>query len=504
MRGANWEHQEREYRLGRSKRARALFWSMRTGKTKAVLDKACWQFSKGNIEGLIVVAPNGVHINWIRNEVPKWAWDGSDVLGYAWRMETRIDDEPLFNSLCTHKGLKVFALNMESLRFEDTIKALKQFIGSCNHRYMLAVSEAHHFGRAGARRTRLTRSLANNAQFVTIETGTPILNSPLKAYSLFKVLLRDGLIPEALKEVAAKRKADGAKHALTYEDWVQHFAVIVLDKQKARSVRRREFKRIKEYKNLDELRELMSPYASVVLREDVEDMPELIRVDRPVVMSPKQREAYMEMVGRHLVEIGDDMVTAQDAGPRMMKLQQILNGYVRDTEMDKIIEIDPEAPIYKALLEQIKGTLPNKTIVWCRYREDIRRCVKFLEENGFKDQVLEFHGGVPNSKREPIREAFNTNPKYKVLVGQPGAGGEGRDFGAAWCIIYFSSTPNAIHVKQAEERGTQKGGHPVTIVRLRTYGTVDDRNWEICEGKATLADSVSGLGLQKLLRETNV
>jgi SNF2 family DNA or RNA helicase len=229
-------------------------------------------------------------------------------------------------------------------------------------------------------------------------------------------------------------------------------------------------------------------------------MPALIRTERIVAMSEKQRYSYLEMVSRHLVELGEDIVTAKDAGARVMKLQQILNGYIKNE--DGIVEIDPDAPIYGALLDEVAGTLPGKSIVWCRYREDIRRACAVLRKNKFK--VLEFHGGVPLGKREGIRVAFNTDPEWTVLVGQPGAGGEGRDFSEADAIIFFSSTPNAIHVAQAEERGTVKGGSSTTIVRIRTPGTVDDRNWQIADGKVTLADTVSGRGLRDLLMQTNV
>lgn len=497
MRGPNWKHQEKEYRQHRSKRSRALFWSMRTGKTKAVLDKASFQYSKGNIKGLIVIAPNGVHINWVRNEVPKWAWHETNAMAHAWEMSKRADPKvrAQFQTMLAHDGLKVLSINMEALRFDDTITAINQFLDACGNEFMLAVSEAHHLGRAGASRTRKTRNLSRKAKFVTVETGTPILNSPLRAYSIFVILMGGLKIPPQ------KGVSPG-----TYEEFVRHFAVYEADAaalSKPKSVRRRAYKKLKEYKNLDELRDLMSPYTSVVLRDEVDDMPELIKVDRPVVMSETQRRQYIDMVARHLVEIGDDMITAADGGPRMMKLQQILNGYIVDTEMKKVIEIDPDAPIYDALIEQVEGTLPNKTLIWCRYREDIRRCVAKLEHH-FGKRILQFHGGVPNSKREGIREAFNNDPKYIALVGQPGAGGEGRDFSGAHTICTFSSTPNAIHDKQGEERGTVKGGHAVTLVRLRTYGTVDDRNWEICDGKFKISDSVAGHGLRDLLLATDV
>jgi hypothetical protein len=481
---ADWEHQALEFEVGREKRARALFWSMRTGKSKAVIDKFCYQFGRGKIEGVVILAPNGVHLNWVLNEIPKWAWpENGHHLAFGWETPKRADFEyqDELARLLRHGGMKWLCVNMEAISHPDCIKAIRAFLASCNRRFALAISEAHHFGHAGTKRTRLARSLGNAAKYVTVETGTPILNSPLRAYSIFKILDEKSLPFER------------------YEPFVQHFAEIGVDKRT--SGRRRSYKKIIAYKNMDELRGLMAPYSSVVLRGDVRDMPELLRTERIVAMSELQRDAYLEMVSRHLVEIGDnEAVTAIDGGARVIKLQQILNGYLKDG--DDIIDIDPYPPIYNALVDEVAGTLPGKSIVWCRYREDIRRVCAALKRAKFR--YLEFHGGIPTSKREPTRVAFQTDPRFTVLVGQPGAGGEGRDFSAADAVIFFSSTPNAIHVAQGEERGTELAGHPVTVVRIRTPGTVDDRNWDIVDGKVTMAETVSGRGLRDLLRATNV
>lgn len=491
----DYEHQAREYRDHRDDRCRALLWSMRTGKSKAVIDKAEYQFANGNIEGVIVLAPNGVHINWVLNEIPRWSWPLNDGhQAFAWETPKRADWDRIegLNTLCSYTGMKWLCVNMEALQHPDCIKAIRRFkIDACHNKFMLVISEAHHFGHAGAKRTRLARNLGRTAAYITIETGTAILNSPLRAYSLYKILDDQALGPEYTGDC--------------YEKFVRHHAEYEIDPgfdpSSGRKMRRR-YKKLKCYKNLDELRDKMSKWSSVVLREDVGDMPQLLEVERPVVMSEKQRRAYLEMVSRHLVEIGDDMVSAADGGPRMQKLQQIINGYVKDG--DDIIEIDADAPIYEALCEQVEGTLPGKFIVWCRYREDIKRCVAKLKKLLGNDHILEFHGGTPTGQREAVRLQFQNDPKIYGLVGQPAAGGEGRDFSEADAIIFFSSTPNAIHVEQARERGTKKGGSPVTIVRLRTRGTVDDRNWDIADGKVILADSISGRGLRDLLRQTDV
>lgn len=497
---AQWWHQEKEFAEHKDARSRALLWTMRTGKTKAVIDKAEYQFEQGAIEGVVVLAPNGVHLNWIINEIPRWSWPTHAAPAtFGWETPKRADWSRIaaLDAFMAHTGsLKWFALNMEAVSHPDVVKAVRRFRKACHRKFMLAISEAHHFGRAGAKRTKMARTFAKVAKFVTIETGTPILNSPLRAYSLYKILDPMALGPEFVKD--------------SYEDFVKRYAVIELDKgwsefdedghKKSWRKRSKAYKKITGYKNLDELRDKIAPWSSVVLRSDVRGMPPLIETQRIVIMSELQRRAYLEMVSRHLVEIGDDEVTAVDAGARVQKLQQILNGYVKDG--DRILEVDPEAPIYEALVEQVDGTLPGKSIVWCRYREDIRRCVAALTASGHK--VLQYHGGVPIGQREPTRLAFQNDPKYTVLVGQPAAGGEGRDFSEADAIIFFSSTPNAIHYEQAKERGTKIGGMPVSIVRIRTPGTVDDRNWSLVDGKVITADDISGRGLKELLMRTDV
>jgi hypothetical protein len=135
----DWTHQAREYRIGRDKRARALIWPMRSGKSKACIDKACYQFEQGRIEGVIVIAPNGVHLNWTHNEIPKWGW---------WEMRTprRLcvgDAEARLGraryGIPAHVSVtrtKWFCINMEALKHLDCRRAVKDFIaqrtsGSC-------------------------------------------------------------------------------------------------------------------------------------------------------------------------------------------------------------------------------------------------------------------------------------------------------------------------------------------------------------------------------------
>ena len=90
------------------------------------------------------------------------------------------------------------------------------------------------------------------------------------------------------------------------------------------------------------------------------------------------------------------------------------------------------------------------------------------------------------------------------MIGTPDCGGEGLDFSTADAVIFFSANPNARMMAQAEERATVKGGKSVAVVRVRHYGTVDDRMWEIVDGNILLADTITGSGLRKMLDATDI
>jgi hypothetical protein len=476
-----WPHQSKEFQIGREKRSRALIWPMRSGKSRAVIDVAFYQFKRGKIEGVILVAPNGVHMNWSRNEVPKWAWRDIPYKTFAWETPKRgfPEKEREWEEFLDSNGLRFLCINMEALAHPDCMRAINRFLKTCHHNFMFAISEAHHFGRAGSKRTHKARSLSYHAAYVRTETGTPILTGPLHAFSQYEIL------------------APGALGYGRYRPFKDHFA----DMEPYGPPGPRQRERVVQYKNMPELTARIAPWTSLVMRSELGDMPELIRTERPVVMSEKQRRAYIQMVAQHLAEVEDVEVAVKDAGPRMMKLQQILNGYVMDTKAGVILTVDEDAPIYDAVIDEIKGTFPGRALVWCRYKEDCRRLARKLRQR--KMGVLEYWGDFSTTAREANRAEFLAGADA-TMIGTPDCGGEGLDFSAADAVIFMSGNPNARMMAQAEERATVKGGKSVSVVRIRNYGTVDDRIYNIIDDRIKMADTVTGSGLRKMLLETDI
>lgn len=484
MRTEPWAHQRRELEGHCEDEARALIWSMRTGKTKAIVDQAFRLHDLGAIRAVLILAPNGVHLNWTLNEVPKHSWHGN-YQACAWSSRLSREGNVHFGmDLClaqarSHLNLKFLSVNSEALINERAQDAISVFLRKHEGRVMLVADECHDFRRPGSSRTALARALARRCSHRRILSGTPLLNSPLHAFSQFELLHK------------------GALGFDKYSDFKRQYA----EYEKEYGKGQRAYDRLVGYKNLDELRGRMAPMASVVLREDCGDMPDLVRTERPVELSDRQAEAYRDMVRELLIEVGNERVTAVSGGAKVLKLQQILGGFVLKPGGD-VVSIDDEPPILDALEEQVVGAWPSKVVVWCRFQEDIRRVCARLDRMG--TPRVQFHGRMPDGVREAELRKFQLFDGPMVLVGQPVAGGVGRDMSAADTIIWYTHVADAIITEQANERATARGGRRVDVVSLTNPGTVCDDIRRSNEAKVSLADVVTGRGLRDLLLRTRV
>lgn len=482
MKTKPWKHQAREFEEHRDDPNRALLWHMRTGKTKIVVDLSWHLKRRSRIKGCLIFAPNGVHANWVRRELPAHSWeDGYRAHYWTSALSETPEHAEGLERVCDpgYRGMRYLAVNSEALILPRVQSTIKRFLRSCGGEVLGAFDECHDFRRPGSRRTWLARGLAKKMTHKRILSGTSVLNSPLHAFSQFELVEK------------------GALGFETYRPFKERYAEFRQDQRR----NGRRYQRLDHYKNMDELRERMAEWSSVVLREDCDDMPRLLEVTRTIAMSDAQVAAYRRMVQEHLVEIGDGLISAEEGGARVLKLQQILGGFLINEDKE-VVSIDDEPPILDALEREVVGTLPGKFVVWCRFREDVRRVVRRLENSGIT--CVKLIGGMSPTARISAEDRLRDDPMIDGLVGQPKAGGVGRDLSTADAIIWYSSTPDAIDTQQANERATKIGGKAVSLVTFETPGTVHDDIVLSNAGKAALADQVSGRGLRDLLLRQRV
>lgn len=482
LRLPNFKHQQTEWERHRDDDARALLWQMRTGKTKATLDLACYRWAKGDIQAVLVIAPNGVHCNWVRRQLPVHMWNTVPYVAHAWQASEAAKPEHAASldrvmSAKPSEALAVLAVNSESIIHDKPAKLIGRFLRKYKGRVMLVVDESHDFRSPGSKRTKRARSLKRYCRVRRILTGTAVSNSPLAAYSQFELL------------------EDKALGFDTFADFEGHYAYYVQERTKGG----RSYDRLDHYRNLDDLQERMARWSSVVLREDVDDMPELVMDERTVALPERLMEAYRTLVKEMILELEDGgEVEAVDGGARLVKLQQMLGGFVVDVD-GQVRELvpDDDNPRLQAMLDEVRSS-DRKVIVWCKYREDIRRVVRTLTKEGIR--CVEYHGAVHSqAKRQQAIDAFNSDPGVRVFVGQPKAGGQGLDLSAADLILWYSHTFDLIERDQANERATQIGGRTVTIKDFVTPGTVDEYILANLGEKRSVSESLAGRGLRDRL-----
>ena len=113
----------------------------------------------------------------------------------------------------------------------------------------------------------------------------------------------------------------------------------------------------------------------------------------------------------------------------------------------------------------------GKVIIWCQFKEDIRKVAALVEKIGYK--YVEYHGDVKQKDRESAIDNFMRFKKVKVFIGQPQAGGVGLNLSIAQTIIWYSHTHNLITREQASERATKVGGISIDVVDYECHGSVD-------------------------------
>ncbi len=481
MKTVPWDHQRKEYEYSLDMKARAWLWGMRCGKTKPALDQMSNLYLTAGLNGGLVLAPNGIHYNWSKREFPKHMWDGINTVAFPWisslsRKKGYAEKQDLF---LNHKGFKLLTVNYEALRIERVQKFIKKFLKICDGRVYFVADESHHLGRPSSRQSSLAKGLAKRCEFQRIMSGTAILNSPLQAYSQYNIL------------------EPGALGFTRYSDFKAQYAIYRLQRLKSGKM----YPALDKYINLEDLREKLSKWSSVVLREDIDDMPDLVMSERPCMLSEKQISAYLQMVDYTIKMDCGTEVSAKEAAGRLSKLQQILGGFVYDVK-GAVVNIDSNPPRLDAVAEEALGTLPGKFIVWCRFTEDIRRVTKRLRNEGLN--IVEFHGKISDGQKEDSLDRFQNDPLVNGVVGQPQSGGEGRDFSKAVAIINYSHSHNAITRNQSIERGTEKGGGSVAVVDLYSPGTIEESILACLEKKESIFNMVAGTGLQEILQATNI
>jgi SNF2 family DNA or RNA helicase len=462
-----FKHQLDEFTQYREETNRALLWEQGTGKSKLVLDTVAWLYINKKIDALLIVAPNGVHQNWLHDQFPQH-YSGDTYMSLMWdsrRAGNKAFQSNLRQVMENYHSLAVLTINYEAIITKKGRAAVEKFLGMRD--VFMVCDESHKIKAMSAIRTKAIIELGRFAKYRRILTGTVVGNSAFDLYSQF-LFLNENILGQR-SEYAFK----------------QRYGVFVKTYMQGRY-----FNQLVKYKNLEHLRHLIEPYSSRVTKDDVLDLPAKLYTKRYFYMSDEQKAAYIKLKEEYLLELDTgDVLTAPLAITRMLRLQQISCGYVPKDE-NSFSSFGTKNPRVECLMEAIEST-EGKIIIWARFTEDIRQIKTRLELD--KIEFVEYYGDIGTTERTWALETFTQNPDCKIFLANPACAGEGLNLHVATTIIYYSNSFKLIERLQSEDRAHRIGQTKnVTYIDIMCPETIDEHIVQALIDKKDVAALVNG------------
>ena len=239
-------------------------------------------------------------------------------------------------------------------------------------------------------------------------------------------------------------------------------------------------KEIVGYKNLDELRSMVSKVMLRRVKGDVLDLPPKVHTIEWVDAYPEQKSLYKDV--RDQVRDNIDKVKVHpDPLSEMLRLRQVA-GYpgilsstvTKSAKMDRMEELVEE-----------EVAVGGKAIIfsnWSEMTNVIRHKLK-------KYNPAYITGEVGSVQRMEEKDRFQNDPNCKVMIGTIGALGTGFTLTAAQLVIFVDEPWNRGIKDQAEDRAHRIGTRgTVRIVTILTRDTVDEGVYNLVQKKGKMAD----------------
>lgn len=436
------------------------------GKTKEIIDIAmCRKQTDGLKHCLIICGINGNKYNWA-DEVKIHSKEDSWILG------TRFTKRPPIKMI--EGGTKdkledlnniphqfFWITNIETLRggsFKEKQgkKTVMRFPVAekiqelCDRGIigMIAFDEAHKAKNPDSQQGKALLSINCNGPKIPM-SGTFVLNNPMDLYLPLKW-------------------AGFENHS--FYAYKQHYCVMGGF----------EGKEIVGYKNLDELRSMVSEVMLRRVKGDVLDLPPKVHTIEWVDMYPEQKSLYKDV--RESVRDNIDKVKVHpDPLSEMLRLRQV-TGYpgilsstiTKSAKMDRMEE-----------LVEDEVAVGGKAIIFSNWSE----MTNVIRHRLSKYNPAYITGEVGSVQRMEEKDRFQNDPNCKVMIGTIGALGTGFTLTAAQLVIFVDEPWNRGIKDQAEDRAHRIGTRgTVRIVTILSKDTVDEGVYNLVQKKGKMAD----------------
>jgi SNF2 family DNA or RNA helicase len=466
-----FQHQADSFQETRDTPAYGIFWEQGTGKSKLTIDTAAWMFFQGRINTLLVIAPNGVHRNWIVNEVPAHLPESVPLTSFLWLTQKSANKgfKAEAAAALASEGFLVVAMSYDSVMTKAGDAYLVKLLAE--RRCLMTLDESARIKNPKAKRSIRILARGKRAAFRRILTGTPVANSPFDVFTQLSFLNPTVWHSIGCRSFAAFKNCFGV-----WED--------ALDPRSGRA-----YRNLVRYRNLERLHTIVDSLGTRVTKAEVLDLPPKLYTKRYFDLSPNQQRAYLQMSETWEVKasLGGE-VTAMLAIVQLLRFQQIVSGFVVD-EDDYLFDLDETCPRVTAVRDVVADTT-GQLIVWAKFRHDIDNIMLALKAD--KVSAVRYDGSTSADDRATAIDEFQAG-NIRVFVANPAAAGEGLTLHAATTVVYYNNSFKLTDRLQSEDRAHRIGQeHPVTYIDIVAAGTVDEKIADALRNKLDVASIITG------------
>lgn len=420
----------------------ALFDEQGLGKTKIVIDALCLSMRRGEIEGVLVVAPMSLLYNW-EQEVIKHSFLIPIVLKGSKR-------EKRYKFMT---GANFYITNYEAV-IAETLR-IKRF---CKSRKVAIILDES--ARIKDPSTKTAQALFQLISFSTkriIITGTPVANKPFDLWAQFYFLDEGKLLGPDFDLFRARFNERNSNYK----------------------------------EQLKDLKDVVSNNSIRRCKDKTLELPEKKFINCYVELEGKQLSLYNELREQLRIEVtrlnGEIVIDeAENILKKLLRLTQIASnpalidkGY-SDTPV-KFILLD-------TLLKEIvsKG---EKAIVWTNFVENIM----ILKTRFSQYRPLVIYGAIPIKDRAETVRNFQVSDKNMIIIANPAAAREGLTLTRANNAIYLDRNFNLVDYLQSQDRIHRiSQTKECNIYKILAKNTIDEYIDRLVEVKQDIAGYVQG------------
>lgn len=425
------------------------------GKTKQIIDLAVARKYKDGIKHcLIICGVNGLKWNWV-DEIQKHSDETARILGEYTTRRGKKEIGSTKDKLADIANLQncndyFIITNVESLRNEHISDALALACtdGTID---MVAIDEFHMAKNSFSQQGKGILKL--QPKYRIGMTGTPLMNTPLDFYQIFKWL---GYQP------------------YSYNSFRNHFCNFGA------------YSEVIGYKNLQDITKLLDTIMLRRTKEEVLDLPEKTYINEYIELTAEQDRAYSNAyrlakeLERKNEQGEEEAETKYNPLAEIIRLRQVTGGcgafngeFASNPKLDRLEELVKEA------IDQ-----NDKVVVFSQWTDMIDLAIERLKKYG----IVVITGETPDSERQGIVHRFQNDDSIKVFIGSIKAVGVGLTLTAGSTVVFLDEPWTEAAKEQCIDRchriGTTKN---VTIHTIMAHNTIDEKVHDIIDHKAGLA-----------------